>query len=183
PGRVGLGGCGVGGAAVRPVIGGGWREAVAAAIVGALVGAVALLSGHAPRTTTIVAPLAAIVAGWSAVTIASLGLHASPDVVGLAALVTFLPGLTLTVGVRELATEHLQWGVANTANALVRLLGLIFGFEIGRSIATSWFGAVDDVVPHAAAALPQVLAAAAAGVAFTVSLKARSRDMPLVCAA
>ena len=178
-----LGAYALAGAALTPVIGGGWREAVAAGIVGALVGAVALLSGHAPRMTTIVAPLAAIVAGWSAVAIASLGLKASPDVVGLAALVTFLPGLTLTVGVRELATEHLQSGVANTANALVQLLGLIFGFEIGRSIATSWFGAVGDAAPHAAAALPQVLAAAAAGVAFTVSLKARSRDMPLICAA
>jgi uncharacterized membrane protein YjjP (DUF1212 family) len=61
------------GAALTPVIGGGWREAVAAGIVGALVGAVALLAGHAPRTTTIVAPLSAIAAGWSAVAIASLG--------------------------------------------------------------------------------------------------------------
>ena len=43
----------------------------------------------------------------------------------LAALVTLLPGMALTVGVRELATEHLQSGVANTANALVQLLGLV----------------------------------------------------------
>ena len=52
---------------------------------------------------------------------------ASPDVVTLAALVTFLPGMTLTIGMRELATEHLQSGVANTASALVQLLGLVFG--------------------------------------------------------
>ena len=32
--------------------------------------------------------------------------------------------MTLTIGMRELATEHLQSGVANTASALVQLLGL-----------------------------------------------------------
>ncbi len=58
----------------------------------------------------------------------------------LAALVTFLPGMRLTIGMRELATEHLQSGVANTASALVQLFGLVFGVGIGRSIATSWFG-------------------------------------------
>ena len=59
----------------------------------------------------------------------------------LAALVTFLPGMTLTIGMRELATGHLQSGVADTASALVQLLGLVFGVEIGRSIALNWCAA------------------------------------------
>ena len=87
------------------------------------------------------APLAAVTASfccgddrWH------LGLDASTDIVTLGALVTFLPGMALTIGVRELATQHLQSGVANTANALVQLLGLVVGVAVGRWIATSWFG-------------------------------------------
>jgi uncharacterized membrane protein YjjP (DUF1212 family) len=164
------------GAALAPVIGGGRREAAAAALVGLAVGATSLLLRTTSRTEPIVAPIAAIVAGFSAAALAHVGMKISPDVVGLAALVTFLPGMTLTVGVRELATEHLQSGVANTASALAQLLGLIFGYEIGRSVAVSWFGPVREVAPEAALAAPQILAAVAAGVAFTVSMRARSRD-------
>jgi uncharacterized membrane protein YjjB (DUF3815 family) len=84
---------------------------------------------------------------------------------------------------RELSSEHLQSGVANTANALVQLLGLVFGVEIGRSIAASWFG-VSETVPHEAAfASTHLLAAVAAGLAFTLTLRAQLRDAWMMCAA
>jgi uncharacterized membrane protein YjjP (DUF1212 family) len=88
----------------------------------------------------VVAQLAAVVASFSALALAKLGLTASVEIVTLAALTTFLPGMAFTIGVRELATHHLQSGVANTANALVQLLALVFGVAGGRSVATSWFG-------------------------------------------
>ncbi len=140
---------GIAGAALTPVLGGGWREAAAAAVVGLIVGAVALPAARRARTEPMAAPIAAIAASFFAATMVELGLNASPDVVTLAALVTFLPGMRLTIGMRELSSEHLQSGVANTANALVQLLGLVFGVEIGRSIAASWFG-VSDPVAHEA---------------------------------
>jgi uncharacterized membrane protein YjjP (DUF1212 family) len=178
-----LGAYALAGTALTPVIGGGWREAAAAALVGLVVGGVALGTKGTPRTEPIGAPLAAIVASICAAALAELGMDISPDVVVLAALVTYLPGMTLTAGVRELATEHLQSGVANTATALVQLLGLVFGVEVGRSIAAVWFGPAHEVTPHAALAAPQLIAAVAAGLAFTVSLKARPRDALVMCSA
>ena len=130
------------GGAVAPILGGGWDEVAAAGVVGLLVGVVAEFGRRASRAAPMVAPLAAVVASFSATGIAQLGLKASPDTVALAALVTFLPGMSLTIGVRELATEHLQSGVANTANAIIQLLGLVFGVAVGRSLATQWFGIV-----------------------------------------
>jgi uncharacterized membrane protein YjjP (DUF1212 family) len=106
------------------------------AVVGLIVGLVAIPAYRA-RAEPMVAPLGAGAASFSAATLAWLGLKTSPDVVTLAALVTLLPGMALTIGVRELATEHLQSGVANTANALVQLLGLVFEVGVGRSIALS----------------------------------------------
>jgi uncharacterized membrane protein YjjB (DUF3815 family) len=129
------------------------------------------------------APLAAIGASFSAALIADLGLRTSPDVVTLAALVTLLPGMALTIGMRELATEHLQSGVANTAMALVQLLGLVFGVGIGRSIAVSWLGLTKQAVPHTGFTGTHVLAAIAAGLAFTVTLRAPSKAAPVMCAA
>jgi uncharacterized membrane protein YjjP (DUF1212 family) len=173
----------VAGAAVTPVLGGGWREVVGGGIVGVLVGTVALVAGRATKAEPMIAPLAAVVASFSAAAIAHTGLKASPDVVTLAALVTFLPGMALTIGVRELATEHLQSGVANTANALVQLFGLVFGVGVGRSIAASWFGLSHLGAPHAAFNGVHLLAAIAAGLAFTVTLRAPSRAAPVMCSA
>jgi uncharacterized membrane protein YjjB (DUF3815 family) len=89
--------------------------------------------------------------------------------------------MALTAGVRELSTEHLQSGVANVAQALVQLLGLVFGVEIGRSIALAWLGPVRQVAPHATFGARELVAAVAAGLAFTVSLRALSRDALGMC--
>jgi uncharacterized membrane protein YjjB (DUF3815 family) len=168
---------------VTPVLGGGWREVAAGGVVGLLVGVVAQLARRTARAESMVAPLAAVVASFSAAVIARLGLKASADTVTLAALVTFLPGMSLTIGVRELATEHLQSGVANTANALVQLLGLVFGAAVGRSLATHWFGIVKHTVSRPAFSGTQLVAALAAGFAFTVTLRAPYKAAPVMCAA
>jgi uncharacterized membrane protein YjjP (DUF1212 family) len=173
----------VAGAALTPILGGGWREALAAAVVGLIVGGVALLAGKMAGTEPIVAPLAAATASFSAVTLATVGLDASPDVVTLAALVTFLPGMRLTIGVRELSTDHLQSGVANTASALIQLLGLVVGVGVGRSIALNWFGPVEATAPRPSFSVFFLFAAVAAGVAFTVTLGARYRDASFMCGA
>jgi uncharacterized membrane protein YjjP (DUF1212 family) len=171
------------GAAVTPVLGGGWREVLAGGVVGALVGGVALATGRAARAEPMVAPAAAVIASFAAAALARLGLNASTDIVTLAALITFLPGMALTIGVRELATQHLQSGVANTANALVQLLGLVVGVAVGRSIATNWFGIPPQSVAHTGFSGTHVLAAMAAGIAFTVTLRARARAAPVMCSA
>ena len=171
------------GGAVAPVLGGGWDEVAAAGVVGLLVGVVAELGRRASRAAPMVAPLAAVVASFSATGIAQLGLKASPDTVTLAALVTFLPGMSLTIGVRELATEHLQSGVANTANAIIQLLGLVFGVAVGRSLATQWFGVVKHPLTSSGFTGTYLLAAVAAGLAFTVTLRAPYKAAPVMCAA
>ena len=171
------------GVSLTVVLGGGWREAAGAALVGVVVGAIALPGSRTARTQSLVAPAVAVAASFCAAALVELALEASPDVVTLAALVTFLPGMTLTIGMRELATEHLQSGVANTASALVQLLGLVFGVGIGRSIASSWFGATSGTLPDSSFSALHLLAAVGAGLAFTVTLRAQRRDALLMCAA
>ena len=152
--------------------------------MGLVVGGIAIPAQRAARTAPMVAPVAAVAASFCAVSLARLGADIAPDVVTLAALVTFLPGMTLTIGMRELSTEHLQSGVANTASALVQLLGLVFGVGVGRSIAVSWFGEVEPDGPgYGDSRRSIVLAAVAAGVAFTLTLRARYRDALVMCAA
>jgi uncharacterized membrane protein YjjP (DUF1212 family) len=171
------------GAAVAPVLGGGWRDVFAGGAVGMVVGAIAVAGRRRARAEPMVAPVAAVASSFGAGFLVWVGLKTSADVVTLAALVTFLPGMALTIGMRELATQHLQSGVANTANALVQLVGLVFGVAVGRSVAANWFGIPREPVPPTALSGTHVLAAAAAGLAFTVTLRAQSRAAPVMCSA
>jgi uncharacterized membrane protein YjjP (DUF1212 family) len=170
------------GLALTPLLGGGWREASAAALVGLVVGAIIVSTSRASRTEPMVVPVAALAASFCAAALVRLGLEASADVVTLAALVTLLPGMTLTIGMRELSTEHLQSGVANTASALVQLFGLAFGVAVGHSIAANWFGNVSISAPPPAALGIELGAAALAALAFTVTLRARARDAAIMAA-
>ena len=170
-------------AALTPVLGGTWREAVASALVGLLIGVLALTIARADGMQPVVAPLAAIIASFGADAFARIGLETKPEVVTLAALLTFLPGMALTIGMRELATQHLQSGVANTANALVQLLGLVVGVAVGHSIARAVFAPTQVPVAHVATGGIHILAAVAAGLAFTVTLRAQARDAPVMCSA
>jgi uncharacterized membrane protein YjjP (DUF1212 family) len=163
-----LGAYALGGGAVTPVLGGGWR---------------ALLGGKRTNTAPLVAPLAALAASFTAAALSHAGMREAVGVVTLAALVPLLPGMVLTIGMRELATEHLQSGVANTANALIQLLGLVFGVGIGRSIALSWFGPPHAALLENSFGTTHVLAAIAAGLAFVVTLRARARAAPVMCGA
>ncbi len=171
------------GASLTPVLGGGWREAAGAALVGLVVGAIALSARRTTRTEPMVAPIAAVAASFTAALLVRLGVNASADVITLAALVTLLPGMTLTIGMRELATEHLQSGVANTASALVQLFGLAFGVAVGKSIASNWFGVATGPPPPPAWLGLQLGAALLAALAFTVTLQARTQDALVMGAA
>jgi uncharacterized membrane protein YjjP (DUF1212 family) len=178
-----LAGYAIAGIALTPLLGGGWQEASAAALVGLVVGAIALSTSRTARTEPVVAPIAAVAASFGAALLVWLGVEASADVVTLAALVTLLPGMTLTIGMRELGTEHLQSGVANIASALVQLFGLAFGVAVGHSIASNWFGDIREPAPSPAWLGIQLGAAFLAALAFTVTLRARSRDALVMAAA
>jgi uncharacterized membrane protein YjjP (DUF1212 family) len=174
----------VAGAAVAPVLGGDWRDALASGLAGLVVGAIALGAKRAAlRAEPMLAPFAAVAASFTAALLVELGLDIAPNVVTLAALVTYLPGMALAIGMRELATEHLQSGVANTANALVQLLGLVFGVGVGRSIAKAWFGVAHQHATNPHFSWVHIVAAAAAGLAFTVTLRAPLRSAPVMCSA
>jgi uncharacterized membrane protein YjjP (DUF1212 family) len=171
------------GTAVIPALEGGWRESLAAALVGLGVGAVVVAGRQRENTRAIVAPFAAIVASLGCAVLAEAGFAISVEVATLGALVALLPGMVLTIGMRELATNHLQSGMANSAVAFVQLVGLVFGVAVGSSIALAWFGLSPLHAPEAFGLQVKLGAALLAGVAFTVTLNGRRRDTPWACGA
>ena len=171
------------GAGLAPILGGGWRESLGAATTGLAVGVLTRVVLRGDRFSALVTPLGAFLASFLACALAVAGLHFSVASVTFAALVVLLPGMPMVIGMRELATGHVQAGLSNSANALVQLVGLAFGVAVGRSLVRSWLGAipVDTVEPFPD--MVSIAAAALVGLAFVVTLRAPARDALWTCSA
>jgi uncharacterized membrane protein YjjP (DUF1212 family) len=175
---------GLGAASVTLLLGGGWREMVAAVPVGLAVGALILLARNVQALSRLVELLAGLLAAALALSLAHwLPPFHVPSVV-LAGIIMLLPGLAITRGVEELADHHLVSGSARLAGAVVTLVNLSFGVAMGYALlATLRF------MPHSVTASPgsavlfTAIAIVGMTLALTISTNSRTSDVLVVLAA
>ena len=110
-------------------------DIVAAALIGALTGLLAIHARREPDFRHGLEAMAAFLATLLATVASGYVVSLSLQTVTLAAIVMFLPGLTLTTAVSELSSQHLVAGVARLAGALTVLLKLTFGAVAGSEVA------------------------------------------------
>ena len=97
-----------------------------------------------------------------------------------------LPGLTTTVAMTELASRHLSSGTRATGGAFIVFAAMASGVALGTTVVSAIHG---GPIRSAASgrALPDVDAICGAGdgadLGFSLLLRARPRDIPLVAAA
>jgi uncharacterized membrane protein YjjP (DUF1212 family) len=162
-------------ASIAFVLGGGIKDAAAAGFVGLTTGVVALAESSA-GFGALVAPTVGAVAGFFGPAISVWAHGVSPGLITLAGIVVFLPGVALTVGLRELATGQLLSGTGNLSVAATTLLGLVFGTALGSGVGERWVGVAVPSSPGPAAVWVAVAAAVLAGLSLTVQDKAEPRD-------
>jgi len=124
----------VSGAAAR-FFGGGWSEMGGAAIVGLVIGALAIVSGRRRDLARILefsSGLAAALLAWACA--AWVPGTTSADIVTLSGVIVLLPGLTLTMAVTELSTRNLVSGTARLMGALTVLVSIGIGVALGRKV-------------------------------------------------
>jgi uncharacterized membrane protein YjjP (DUF1212 family) len=163
--------------AAAQFLGGGLREIAAATAVGLLTGVLATLATRTVALGRLFEPLAALLASLVA-TVAGALLPLSVFLVALAGLIVLLPGLTLTVSISELASRQLVSGSARLAGAVALFFAIALGVAVGSQVGAAIVGG------HPAVVTPQPLGEAwrwaallAAGLSFTVLLRARPRDV------
>lgn len=116
--------------------------------------------------------------------IAAQGLHISILTTTLAGIITLLPGLTITVAMTELASRHLSSGSARLSSAFIVFAAMTFGGALGTTVVTAIYGGpVRSFAPERLPPWTQLAALALAPVGFSLLLRARPRDIPLVCGA
>jgi len=174
---------GLGSAPAATFFGGGWREMVLTALLGAMVGLTAVLLGRKAGFARLVYPVAGTLVGFLSLAAAYRFPHVSPQVLTLAGLIVLVPGLRLVVSMNELATGNLVAGTARLVDTAMTFLSLGFGVALGQRLASPMLdrALLGAPVPLPAwTTLPTLLLAAAA---FVVIFKARSSDLPGIFAA
>lgn len=157
-----------------------WLDIATAGGTGVLIGLLELASRNRPQMREAGDALAAMLAGFVAILVASVVAPLNLNTVIIASLIVLLPGLTLTNAVNELTSQHLVSGTARFAGAIATVLKLAVGTMIALTLAQ-----LLGLEPQVRAWRPQPdlvewLALAAAAYAFALLFRAGRRDYPVV---
>lgn len=167
---------GLASAAASRFLGGGGKEIVLSATLGILIGLLHLWVSRSAGLSRVFEPLAAFTVTVLAVVFSfTFGAYAVSNAT-LAGLIVLMPGLTLTVAMIELSTQHLASGTARLSAAFVVFLGMGFGVAIGNTITDKLWGAARIARADALPEWTMWLALVAMSLALTVLLRAKPRD-------
>lgn len=167
---------GVASAAASRFLGGGLKEILVSALLGLVIGLLLFITDRYPAWSKVFEPLAAFTASALAASLSFVtGAFAVANAT-LAGLIILMPGLTLTVAMIELSSQHLSSGTARLSRAFVILVELGFGAALGGALINSLLG-----TPHTARVVPlpawtELMALVAMSLAFTVLLRAHLND-------
>ncbi|WP_020560465.1 threonine/serine ThrE exporter family protein [Thiofilum flexile] len=92
------------------------------------------------RVEEMLEPLAALLIALIGSGFSVLGVKLNVPILVLSGIIIFIPGLTLTTGLRELAARHLMSGTARVMDASMTLFKLYFGTLLGLALGTLWWG-------------------------------------------
>jgi len=167
---------GLASAAAARILDAGARGVAVAAALGLAVGLLVQVAGPRPALRRVVVPLAAFVAAALAALATRIVGPFSVYVATLAGIILLLPGLTLTVAMTEVSTNHLVSGTARLSGAIVTFIALGFGIAMGRRVIELALGLAPTGVATPLPPWSGWLAVLVAPLAFTVLLRAQPRD-------
>jgi len=157
--------------------GGGWREAIIATVIGLCVGLMGLLMERSEDVQQLFEPTAALAVSVLAILAARIIAPVSITNLTISGLFILFPGLTLTIGIRELATRNLVSGTAQLTAAGLVFFELGFGVALGSQFARLLPAASHSFDPVALPGWTLVAALLMAPAAIAVLLRARPSDI------
>ncbi|MBU2180658.1 MAG: threonine/serine exporter family protein [Gammaproteobacteria bacterium] len=120
---------------------GSWHDVVCASILSLCVYLFVLWSQKSRRIAHMLESLVAMFAAFAATGLAAMfDSSLNVPLVVLSAIIVFIPGLALTLGLAELAARHLVSGTARIMDAVMLLFMLYFGAFLGMAVGQICFG-------------------------------------------
>ncbi len=155
---------------------GSWLDVSVSFALGMIAGIINLYGAKMKHLSQLLAPVTAMTVGFLAVAFSARIHGIDHFLVSLAGLIILVPGLGITLAIRELSTGHLVSGSSRMAGAVTILFLLSFGLALGFLLSHHVFGETEVVKGTPTPDWFNYIALIIAALSFTVLFKSRVKD-------
>lgn len=160
------------------VCGANMTEVIMAGCAGCFAYGLVALTRVWPRLEEMLEPLTALLIAFLSSGLAALGWQFNVPLVILAGVIAYIPGLFMTIGLRELAARHVLSGTARIMDAGMMVFKLYFGAVFGLALAAIWWTVPTVVIQPAEITWVSYLAVLGLSLALLIIFKISWRDAP-----
>ena len=167
---------GIASASFAALCGTGLLDSLAAMVAGFLVYLLTYASTKVKRIEEMLEPISALLIGFLSSGAVAAGLQINSAIVILAGVIVFIPGLSLTLGLRELAARDLVSGTARIMDSIMTLFKLYFGAAFGLALGTLFWNISPHVIIPDQSNWVNYFAVLVLSISLLVMFKIRSND-------
>jgi len=155
-----------------------WNDVVWSTLLGFLSYMFVVWAERSRRVTEMLEPIVALISALLASAITLIDPSINVPIVILSSIIAFIPGLSLTVGLSELAARHLMSGTARIMDGVMMLFKLYFGAVLGLALANLFWGKVEFIPPQTTPMWTSWAAVTILSISLVILFKARKKDAP-----
>jgi len=155
-----------------------WNDVFWSTILGFVVCIFVFWSERSKRVTDMLEPVSALTTAFLASGIMLIDPHINIPLVILSAIIAFIPGLALTLGLSEIAARNLMAGTARIMDAIMILFKLYFGAVLGMALGQKVFGEIAFVAPPITPDWTSWAAVTTLSISLVILFRARLKDAP-----
>lgn len=155
-----------------------WNDVWWSTLLGLVVYGLVVWAEKSRRVTEMLEPFAALTTAILASAISQFDPTINISMVILSSIIAFIPGLSLTVGLSELAARHLMSGTARIMDGVMVLFKLYFGAVLGIAIGNLLWGTMQFVPPETTPIWTSWAAVTILSISLIILFKARLKDAP-----
>ncbi|AMO54602.1 hypothetical protein GZ77_24670 [Endozoicomonas montiporae] len=155
-----------------------WIDIMFSTLAGLMVYCLIVLVERKGLNSEILEPLSSIMAALFAAAVSVFYPEIYSPIVILSSIIVFIPGLAITMGLKDLAARHLTSGTARVMDGIMCLFKLYFGTTLGMALGAQIFGSVEHVNAPAVPEWTLWLAVPTLSMTLVVIFKSRLKDAP-----
>ena len=155
-----------------------WNDVIWATLLGFVTFLFVAWAERSRRVTELLEPLSALTASLLASAISLIDPSINIPMVILSTIIVFIPGLSLTVGLSELAARHLMSGTARIMDSVMVLFKLYFGGVLGMALGKLMWGEITFIPPEAMPTWTSWVAVTILSISLVILFRARLKDAP-----
>ncbi|MCE2595806.1 threonine/serine exporter family protein [Motilimonas cestriensis] len=154
-----------------------WPTTLWAALLSLVVYFLVVRAEYSRRVSDSLEPLVALCSAFFAMGIATFESQLNVSVAVLSAIIIFIPGLSLTMALSELASRELVSGTTRLMDAIMVLFKLYFGAVLGMALGALCWGQAIHPQPEVMPFWTKWLGVLLLSVGLAVVFKVRSKDI------